>query len=64
MIGPLPAEINEPANIAEPVEIAEPDAVTEPDYPTPNDESKQPLSDAAEFRKALFSAPYPLELDF
>ena len=31
--------------------------------PKPAEETK-PLSDAAAFRKALLSAPYPLELDF
>ena len=31
--------------------------------PPPTEESK-PLSDAAEFRKALFGVPFPIELDF
>ena len=31
--------------------------------PPPGEETK-PLSNAAAFRKALLSAPYPLELDF
>jgi len=57
MIGPLPAEVTEP------VEIAEPAETMEPDDPPPSQDSK-PLSDAAAFRKALFSAPYALELDF
>ena len=56
MIGPLPAAMTEATEIGE----AE---IMEPDDPPPSKDSK-PLSDAATFRKAIFSAPYTLELDF
>ena len=36
----------------------------EPPDPPPQPEKTPTLSDAAAFRKALFSAPYPLELGF
>jgi antitoxin (DNA-binding transcriptional repressor) of toxin-antitoxin stability system len=34
------------------------------DRPSPLVAKESPRSDAAAFRKALFGAPYPLELDF
>jgi hypothetical protein len=39
------------------------DPIESKDSSSPTEESK-PLSDAAEFRKALFGVPSPIELDF
>lgn len=41
-----------------------PAAIVEPDVPAQPSEPEKPLSDAAAFRRALFSAPFPLELEF
>jgi antitoxin (DNA-binding transcriptional repressor) of toxin-antitoxin stability system len=58
MIGPPPGEAHK-MNTSPP---SEDDYVA--DDPSPLVAKESPPSDAAAFRKALFAAPYPLELDF
>jgi antitoxin (DNA-binding transcriptional repressor) of toxin-antitoxin stability system len=41
-----------------------PQASIETDGPQQVNEETKPLSDATAFRRALFSAPHPLDLDF